>query len=497
MSNDMGQEDTVLGSALRRAIETQRVRATPFSESRVAMRLAGRERRSPLLPMLAAAAAVVLGLALGAALLGQRGTEPGPVASSPTPSPDTTGSPAGSPTASPTATPGTDRIWVYFAVDQLPPVGAEVRGTFDATSAESRIASRVFELWRTRTVPNGATNVVSKIGGIRDRPLLGGTALKVEGDLATVDFEEGAFEGIRGAAETQALLQQLVYTITEEPGIRRALIREAGKNAEIDQLVIDKPLTREDVLPYEGVKTEQRVELQDDPRPSETKIALDTSKPEVTRFTVEVRAKQTPEGGFWTPRMVASLVPNGSDVPGKWVLVIELEAATHVPTAGDTAAESSPVRSVRVTDFPPSGARGSVYNLFLDDARPWRVSLEPGQPGTMRVIVDIGGHPQAVSNGVAVYGPTPGSDVARTFTLTGTARAFEAHVAWRIKDASQREVASGFAMASIGTSPVWGTFTTEVKVPANVSGNVTLEVFWPSPRDGADVDTVAIPLRLR
>jgi hypothetical protein len=44
---------------------------------------------------------------------------------------------------------------------------------------------------------------------------------------------------------------------------------------------------------------------------------------------------------------------------------------------------------------------------------------------------------------------------------------------------------------------VWGTFTTEVKIPDNVSGVVTLEVFWPSPRDGADVGRVAIPLRVR
>jgi hypothetical protein len=88
--------------------------------------------------------------------------------------------------------------------------------------------------------------------------------------------------------------------------------------------------------------------------------------------------------------------------------------------------------------------------------------------------------------------------IGRTFTIRGAARAFEAHVAWRIlAPQGGREVASGFATASIGTSPVWGTFEAEVRLPENVSGNVTLEVFWPSPRDGADEGKVSFPLAVR
>lgn len=512
MSNELRGEDTILGTALARAIASQPIRSTPFERSRVAVRMAG-GGGSPLVPVLAAAAAVVLGLALGAALLGQRGpTDPGGGATQPTASPGTTASPAGSPVASPTATPeGNERIWVYFARDQLPPVGAYVRGTM----AEDRISSRLVELHRAGAaeVPPGTTNVVARLGREEGGGWASfGSAVSVEGDLATVTFASGAFERIRGAAATQALIQQLVYTITEEPGIRRALIKEQGRDETvIDQLVIDAPLAREDVLPYEGVKTEERIALEDDPRPSTATTRIEDLVAGI-RFIIELKATETPEGGFWSPRLAAELAPSvdSPKVLVKSILTLDLPAVTtstdgYRPTGdagpgsfmGMQTVDRSPLRWVELTRV--AGASPSVrYRLGLDDARPWRISLEPGaERGTMRLIVDIGGHPQAVSDNVAVYGPKPGDEVSRTFTLTGAARAFEAHVSWRIKDSSGREVATGFTTASLGTSPVWGMFTTEVRIPDNVSGAVTLEVFWPSPRDGADVGKVSIPLRVR
>lgn len=507
----MRGEDTILGTALARAIESQPIRSTQFERSRVAVRMAG-GGRSPLFPVLAAAAAVVLGLALGTTLLGQRGTDPGGVAASPTPSPEASASPGGSPAASPTATSeGDERIWVYFARDQLPPVGAYVTGTFEDATVEDRITSRLAELRAAQgaEVPTGTTNV---FGETRSSSTFG-LEVTVTGDTARVAFQLSSGWGVSGSAASQALLQQLVYTITEEVGIRKAQIVEQGKNeAVIDQLVVDKPLTREDVLPYEDVKTEESVALEDDPRPSTVTTRLEDSITGLTRFVIELKAEQAPPEGFWSPRLKASLAANlggGEDpaveliggLPGKWVLKIELPGAKD-PNGWDVAnprgdpkrlVEGSAVRAVA----PLMGSNGMTYLLALEDARPWRVSLEPASAGTMWLIIDIGGHPQAISDSVAVYGPKPGDQVSRTFTLTGTARAFEAHVAWRIKDANQREVATGFVTASLGTSPVWGTFTTEVKIPDNVSGVVTLEVFWPSPRDGADVGTVAIPLRVR
>jgi hypothetical protein len=499
MSNEMHGEDTILGTALARAVESQPVRSTPFERSRVALRMAG-GGRSPLFPVLAAAAAVVLGLALGAALLGQRGTDPGGVASSPTPSPEVTASPA---PASPTPDRGgVVRQRVYFARDQLPPVGVDVDTRMvGPQTPERRILARL-EALATATPPAGLTNAMTSS---RTKPTVD-DEIRIEGDLARVNFvvPNGDW-GVPGSAASLALLEQLVYTATEEVGIRRVLITTNGQPTTIDQLVIDKPLTREDVLPYEGVKTEERVALDDDPRAATNTTTVSEPAPGFTRVAIEMKADAEVPEGFWSPRMTAQLRPNTEEAkfPGKWLLEVALPGTVDRSAVGITPGpqagppprlfDSSPLRSLRIV----YAQTGTTYLLALDDARPWRVSLEPGQPGTMRLIVDIGGHPQAISDSVAVYGPQPGDQVNRTFTLTGTARAFEAHVAWRVKDAGQKEVATGFVTASLGTSPVWGTFTTEVKIPDNVTGVLTLEVFWPSPRDGADVGTVAIPLRIR
>ena len=499
----MRGEDTILGTALARAIESQPLRSTPYERSRVAVRMAG-GARSPLFPVLAAAAAVVLGLALGAALLGQRGTDPGGVASSPTPSPDATGSPTGTaPTAAPSVS-APVQWWVYFARDQLPPVGVNVVGPgVPDEGPETMINGRLSALWgaRANEAPAGTVNVFAQAGRSGSRGTLG-LSLQIAGDLATVTFDLGdAGWNVSGSAASQALLQQLVYTITEEPGIRRAMIKDKGKEtATIDQLVVDKPLTREDVLPYEGVRTEERIALEDDPRASTASTRIEDIVGGI-RFIIELKANEAPAEGFWSPRMTAAMQPADPDRyrnaldNAKWVLEVAVEGAQISDPTEISDAARSPLRSLVISG--EADARVAIFQLGLDDARPWRISLEPGSAGTMRLIVDIGGHPQAISESVAVYGPEPGDQVARTFTLTGTARAFEAHVAWRIKDSGDREVATGFVTASLGTSPVWGTFTTEVKIPDNVSGVVTLEVFWPSPRDGADVGTVAIPLRVR
>jgi hypothetical protein len=513
MSNEIRGEDTILGTALARAIESQPIRSTPFERSRVAVRMAG-GGRSPLFPVLAAAAAVVLGLALGTALLGQRGTDPGGVATQPSPSPTPTGATASPPSPTPTQRGRTEELRVFLARDQLPPAAVRMPAAVnEGASREEYIAARLTVL-ASAEVDGEAINALSGIRwpdsaqGARTIPR---EAVTIAGDLATVEFDIADW-GARGSAQSQALLQQLVYTITEEPGIRRALIKEQGKDeAVIDQLVIDEPLTREDVLPYEGVKTEQSVALDDDARQSTATTRIEDLVGGI-RFVIELRATETPEGGFWSPRLAAELAPS-ADTPKvsvKSILTLELPGATtstdgYQPTGdvgpeafmGRQTVDQSPLRWVELTRT--AGASPSVrYRLGLDDARPWRISLEPGaERGTMRLIVDIGGHPQAISDSVAVYGPEPGDEVARAFTLTGTARAFEAHVSWRIKDSGDREVATGFVTASLGTSPVWGTFTTEVKIPDNVSGVVTLEVFWPSPRDGADVGRVAIPLRVR
>src|SRR5207245_7726356 len=95
-------------------------------------------------------------------------------------------------------------------------------------------------------VPAGAFNPIDPAA------VQGVSGVKINGDLATVDLEVPSADwGVRGQTATLQVLQELVYTATEEPGIHRALITQnGGKTAKIDQHVVDKPLAREDVFGY-------------------------------------------------------------------------------------------------------------------------------------------------------------------------------------------------------------------------------------------------------
>jgi hypothetical protein len=117
-------------------------------------------------------------------------------------------------------------------------------------------------------------------------------------------------------------------------------------------------------------------------------------------------------------------------------------------------------------------------------------------PNPDRIVVDIGGFATSLSDTVAVYSPKPG-DAGRQFTVSGLSRTFEATTAWRVVDSARRVLAEGHTTASRGTSAVWGTYQISVQLPANASGNVTLEVYWASPRDGADTGLVQVPLVAR
>ena len=82
-------------------------------------------------------------------------------------------------------------------------------------------------------------------------------------------------------------------------------------------------------------------------------------------------------------------------------------------------------------------------------------------------------------------------------TLTGSARVFEANVVWRVLDSTGKVVANGHFLTSLGSSAVWGTFNTKIAMPANVRGNLTLELFEASPKDGSAQGVVQIPLAVR
>jgi immunoglobulin-like protein involved in spore germination len=505
---DERRDDEILGRALSRAIETIDLNQTPFERSRIATAPA---RRSifGIWQIATAAAAIVLALAIGT-WLARPAEERGPAAASPTApsgssSPSTTAPPA-------SATPAQDQIWVYFARDGLPPTGGFATGSFDNRRPESRILSRLNALRQAKTgIPAGATNAFAEPTPTQSgSSTFGVTAFLIQGDLATVEFDLSNGWGVRGSAQSQGLLQQLVYTITEEPGVRRALITEKGKpNAVIDQLVIDKPLSREDVFGYASAATPQSIEDPGDGVVAEIvdwRASVDEVAPGLGRFVVELKPTNSTEPRPY-PKFTATLQQETGLNPdtGKWNIRVAMPDAVWLQTPGEAfhccpvkPVAKTPIRYVAagpLTGDPPTGNayRGVVFGIYLDDARPWRVAI---LHNPLRLVVDVGGAPQATSDSVAVYSPRAG-DTGRTVTIGGFARAFEAHVAWRVKDSSARVVAEGFTTASLGTSPVWGSFQTTATIPANVSGNVTLEVFWPSPKDGEPMGLVQVPLMVR
>ena len=439
------------------------------------------------------AAAFALAVVGAGALLAPR---PGPAPAQPT-EPVALPSPTRTPDPTPIPTTGAIRsYWVYFARDQLPPVGATIQAIGEQNAVD-RTVQRIGALMRAgaQTPPVGATNPAALI---RSRTTVSGgftvavpaVSVRIDGDLATAEFDIEDW-GVRGAAVTQGLVQQLVYTITEEPGIRRAMITERGKTgATIDQLVVDKPLAREDVFGYGHRGSIGPQDFIGDPFTSTltTSVSVDGA---LARFVIQIAA--APELESFYPRFSVTAYDR-SQLPGaKAELEITVRDAEDVTTAA-TQVDRSPLRSIEVGK--PVSFKAQTYRLGLDDLRPWRavVLFKPA-----RIVIEVGGAPQAISedDNTVVHSPAPGASVARSFRMTGSVRAFEASFMWRVRDASGAVVANGFGKANIGTSPVWGGYEVDVSLPPSVGGSVTLEVLQGSPRDGSEIAKVAIPLAIR
>lgn len=506
MKTDEPRDDEILGRALSRAIETAEANETPYERSRIALRPL--KRGTSFWRVAALAASIVVAGALGSTLL-ERPASDEPVGQQPTGSPGATNTQAATatatagPTPSPTPRPtAVDHQVVYFARDGLPPVGVHVRGVGNQSNPVDRITSRLSAVTLNGDLakfPDADAIPAGAYSAIRGQEQVNGQgvgAVRVDGDIATVDLSVKNDDWlIRGSAETLAAIQQLVYTATEEPGIRRVLFTQnGGTQMRIDQMVIDRPLAREDVFGYAPGSTESisggdgnTGEL---PTLS-TRWSVDEAAKGLARFTIQVGAAGATAA---LPLFRVDVFQNDeSNKPegGKWRLGVTV--SDGVDQAATAIVDQSPLRAVGA--YPSKGpGTSALYEIGLDDLRPWRVYT---MSNPTRIVVDIGGVPQAVSESIAVYDPVAGDQKGHEFTITGASRTFEGTTAWRIRDRQQRIVASGFTTASLGTSAVWGTFAANVRVPPSVSENVTLEVFWGSPRDGSDLGLVQIPVTIR
>lgn len=495
------QNDEILGRALARAIETQQVNETPYERSRLATRPA--RRGFPIWQALGVVGVLVLAVAFGSWF-----TRPGqsPVASTSTPSGSPTKTPAvatATPTPAPTAKTAPNHDVVYVARDGLPPVGIELRpGVITGRTAAERIQQRLNVLLEdgdlskvaAEQIAGATTNVLYSASNAKK--VSAAASVRIDGTIAFVDIVVTSDWGITGAAQTTAALQQLVYTATEEPGVRQVLLTQnGGKPARIDQIVFDKPLAREDVFLYDAGGQTDAVSGDLGGNGFGTATAawsVDAAAPGLTRLVVTVS-----DPGGKVPAFAVTVDPDPrapAPLSGGKSAISLLVAARDGGTVS-TVVDQTPLRTVGVANGKfANGNEGVLYVLELDDLRPWRV-YTLANPN--RIVLDIGGTPQAVSDRIAVYAPTATGTVARTFTLSGAARVFEANVVWRVKDSRQNVVAEGHTTASLGTSPIWGTFSTQITLPATVTGNTTLEVFEVSPKDGSDQGLVAIPLTVK
>ncbi len=495
---DERRDDEVLGRALSRAIETQTANETPYERSRIADRPA--RRGFGFWQFAGVAAALVLALAFGSWFT--RPTDTGPVASSATPTaagsnPSTTSAPA-------SAAPVTDTTRTFFVRDLLPPVSAFIPGTTSQARAEQRIAARLMSTYDApaASVPFGAANPLALVGKVTTTTggsgSFGVSVSAVTGDTANVEFILPNGWQIHGAAQVQALVQQLVYVITEEPGIRKARITEQGKtNAVIDGLIVDKPLSREDVTDYSSPGSLQSAhglgERGGPQRVAHASHSVDAVAPGLTRFVVQIdqpAGQPTRMYPDWNVN-VASNPETFSPDGGKWQLTLELfdtvDAAQGVVVDG-----RAPLRSI--TTGVGFGGTPLVYVLALDDLRPWRTAIAYNP---FRIIVDIGGDPRTIFGDTnAVYAPSYGAAVGRTFQVSGIAHNFEANVVIRVRDDKQKEIYKASTTATNCCDP-GGTFDATVQLPASVTGNIYLEVYESSAKDGSDLKLIRIPLTVR
>jgi hypothetical protein len=498
MTNER-QDDEIVGRALSRAIETIDVNQTPYERSRIATAPA---RRSifGFWQIATAAAAIVLALAIGSWLTRPTGGQPG-VATSPTPSIGTTPGPT-APTPAPTAAPvptAVDHQRVYLARDGQPPVSEHFESTGVPPAPEPRIQWRLSMLMTTTQVPSGSFTAFSS------RIPIGVNSVSVSGDTATVDFQvNGGDWGVRGSAQSLGLMQQLVYTATEEPGIRRVLITQnGGTPATIDQLRVTQPLAREDVFGYStrgSIGQDQGITWGGDDTlgPVGLELTSVVSDGSTVRLAFEGRKRDATNAKAPLPSFTISLEqdsetgrPSAVDGGAKFALTVASQwncACSSGGVAGTTIYEQTPLRAI-------TSNGNTAYRIAIDDARPWRAYM----PSASQLVIEIGGDPRATSDRIAVTAPKPGAiaNSGADLTLTGSARVFEANVVWRLLDSTGKVAANGHFLTSLGSSAVWGTFNTRIPMPANVRGNLTLEVYEVSAKDGSAQGVVQIALSVR
>jgi hypothetical protein len=402
-------------------------------------------------------------------------------------------------TATPSPTPAVattiDHNVVYVARPSLPPIAKRI-AALTAPLPSDRIVARFTALRGFTATAQDEVNQYA-VANIKLQQV------KVDGEQVELDFAVGgATWGVTGAA-ARALVQQLVYTATEEPGLFRARITQnLGQKAVVaPDLSLPEPLSRDDVAGYRYAQPDLLVVDGGARGLSLTqRFAVEETAPAMARLVIDTRQRVETPAPAALPAIRAQLLRNDEAKQpslGKWTLAVSL---TDASASDDGLKEIESGHSMAAVDRTPLRAvhlrriGGDVrYELALDDLRPWRVSLllDP-----LRIVVDVGGDPRALAKATALYLPGAGTAVSHAFTLSGSAKAIDGNVPWRMRDGKGAVVVNGTLRASISASALWGMFEQPIVIPQSVSGNVTLEVYAANPGE-SPADTVKIPLTVR
>jgi hypothetical protein len=98
---------------------------------------------------------------------------------------------------------------------------------------------------------------------------------------------------------------------------------------------------------------------------------------------------------------------------------------------------------------------------------------------------------------IQVTSPLPNSHVKLPIIITGKARVFENQFTYRVLDVNKNKLVEGSAYANAPDVGQFGVFSIKIdSLPKTSSNAITLEIFDYSPKDGAEIDKVSIPVVL-
>jgi hypothetical protein len=95
---------------------------------------------------------------------------------------------------------------------------------------------------------------------------------------------------------------------------------------------------------------------------------------------------------------------------------------------------------------------------------------------------------------IRVSAPVAGARLPNPFRVQGEARTFESHVALRVLDAEDNVLVQTFTTATAPDTGQFGPFDVEIYYPVAKTPNGFVEVYWNSPKDGAVLDLVRVPV---